>query len=221
MSFNIVEPSNLDDKILYIEFRNINKNNALSLLMLDELAAILSQKHLRNKYQVIVFRGYKDSSFSAGADLKDVKSLKKMNKIDIYHNKLNLVLTKLSKLKALKVSVLKDFCIGAGFIFAMHTDICIANSSCLFSIPASKLNIKLPKAQLDFLFNKYPKNLLLKEILLTGRNFTATEALNFHLINLVYQDKDFKKSYLKFLSSFTKNDKKIQEYYFNKIYIRR
>ena len=49
MSFNIVKPSNLDDKILYIEFRNINKNNALSLLMLDELAAILSQKYLRNK----------------------------------------------------------------------------------------------------------------------------------------------------------------------------
>ena len=77
MSFNIVKPSNLDDKILYIEFNNINKNNALSLLMLDELAAILSQKYLRNKYQVIVFRGYKDSPFSAGADLNDVKSLKK------------------------------------------------------------------------------------------------------------------------------------------------
>ena len=64
----------------------------------------------------------------------------------------------------------------------MYTDICIVNDNCLFSIPASKLNIKLPKSQLDFMFNKFPKNKLLKEVILTGRKFSAYEALNFHLI---------------------------------------
>ena len=100
----------------------------------------------------------------------------------------------------------------------MHTDICIANSNCLFSIPASRLNIKLPKEQLDFLLKKFPKNQLLKEVIFTGRKFTASEALNFHLINIVYQDKNFKKNYLEFLANLSIKDKKIREYYFNKVF---
>ena len=69
--------------------------------------------------------------------------LKKTNNIEIYHKKLNAVLNKVRKLKVIKVSIINDFCIGAGFIFAMYTDICIVNDNCVFSVPASKLNIKL------------------------------------------------------------------------------
>ena len=56
----------------------------------------------------------------------------------------------LNKLQLVKVSIIKSYCIGAGFILAMNTDICLANTNCLFSIPASKLNIRLPSNQLDF-----------------------------------------------------------------------
>ena len=218
MPSNVISSTNIDNNILEIEFKNIRNNNALSLLMLDDLLKILSQKNLNKKYQVIVFKGYKNSPFSAGADLNDIKMLKKINNIEIYHKKLNAVLNKLKKLKIIKVSVINDFCIGAGFILAMYTDICIVNDNCIFSIPASKLNIKLPKPQLDFMFNKFPKNKLLKEVILTGRKFTASEALNFHLINVVYQNKNFKKKYLDFLSNFMKNNEKITGYYFKKLY---
>ena len=218
MPSNVINSTNIENNILNIEFKNIRNNNALSLLMLDDLLKILSQKNLNKKYQVIVFKGYKNSPFSAGADLNDIKILKKMNNIEIYHKKLNAVLNKLRKLKIIKVSVINDFCIGAGFIFAMYTDICIVNDNCLFSIPASKLNIKLPKSQLDFMFNKFPKNKLLKEVILTGRKFTASEALNFHLINVVYQNKNFKRKYLDFLSNFIKNNKKTTGHYCKKLY---
>ena len=218
MSSNVIKLTNIDDNILNVEFKNIKNNNALSLRMLDELFAILSKKTLNKTYQVIVFKGYKNSPFSAGADLNDIKFLKKMNNIEVYHKKLTAVLNKLNKLEIVKLSILNDFCIGAGFIFAMYTDICIANNNCIFSIPASKLNIKLPKSQLDFLLNKFPKNKLLKEVILTGRKFTASEALNFNLINVVYQNRDFKKKYIEYLSNFTTNINKTTEYYFKKLY---
>ncbi|MBV68563.1 MAG: hypothetical protein CMJ08_02030 [Pelagibacterales bacterium] len=218
MPSNVINSTNIENNILNIEFKNIRNNNALSLLMLDDLLTILSRKNLNKKYQVIVFKGYGNSPFSAGADLNDIKMLKKTNNIEIYHKKLNAVLNKLRKLNIITVSVINDFCIGAGFIFSMYTDISIVNDNCIFSIPASKLNIKLPKSQLDYIFNKFPKNKLLKEVILTGRKFTAYEALNFHLINIVYQNKNFKKKYLDFLSNFMKNDEKIRGYYFKKLY---
>ena len=76
MSSSIVKSTILNEKILFLEFKNSKKNNALSLKMIDELIAILSQKNLEQKYQIIVFRGHNDSSFSAGADLDDIKALK-------------------------------------------------------------------------------------------------------------------------------------------------
>ena len=49
----------------------------------------------------------------------------------------------------------------------MYTDICIANQDCLFSIPASKINIKLSKTQLNYLlYEKFPANKLLQEIII-------------------------------------------------------
>ena len=218
MTFNVVTSTKMDDKILSIEFNNANKNNALSLKMLDELYSLLSQKKLIKKYQIIVFKGHNDSSFSSGADLDDIEMLKKKNNLDIYHSKLNRVLCKLKELKVIKVSIINNFCIGAGFIFAMYTNICIANESCIFSVPASKLNIKLPEKQLKFLLNKFPKNQFIKEIIFSGRKFSALEAYRSNLINLVYKNRDFKNNYLEYLLELIKREDKIRKYYFSKIY---
>ena len=138
--------------------------------------------------------------------------------MNLYHRKFNKVLNKLREIKVIKVSVINNFCIGAGFIFALNTDICIANYNCIFSIPASKLNIKLPRVQLDFLLKKFPKNQLLKEVIFSGRKFTASEAYNFNLINMILLDKNFKKNYLEFLSELTKGNKEILKHYYTKIY---
>ena len=194
MSSSIVKFSLLSKKILFLEFKNTKKNNALSLKMIDELTAILSQKNLEQKYQIIVFRGHNDSSFSAGADLDDIKNLNRGNNIDLYQDKLNSLLNKLKQLRVLKISAINKFCIGAGFIFAMYTDICIANEDCLFSIPASKINIKLSETQLNYLLMKFPANKLLQEVILSGRKFTALEGYNFNIINIIYPNKNFKKS---------------------------
>ena len=218
MSSSIIKSLILNEKILFLEFKNSKKNNALSLKMIDDLSAILSQKNLQQKYQIIVFRGYNDSTFSAGADLDDIKFLNRENNIDLYHKKLNSLLNKLKELKVIKISAINSFCIGAGFIFAMYTDICIANENCLFSIPASKLNIKVSDTQLNFLLKKFPANKLLQEVILTGRNFTASESYNFNLINIIYPNKNFKKQYLEYLSELISNDINIHNYYARKLY---
>ena len=170
MSSSIIKSLILNEKILFLEFKNSKKNNALSLKMIDDLSAILSQKNLKKKYQIIVFRGYNDSTFSAGADLDDIKFLNRGNNIDLYQDKLSSLLSKLKRLRVLKISAINKFCIGAGLIFAMHTDICIANQDCLFSIPASKINIKLSKTQLNYLLMKFPANKLLQEVIYQVEN---------------------------------------------------
>lgn len=217
MSDHIILSTLFNNQVLSVELKNIKKSNALSLKMLNELLELLSEKKIAKKYRLLILKGYKDSPFSAGADLSEVKELKKKNNIQRYHSKLNKLLKLLNKLDLIKISILKSHCIGAGFILAMNTDISIANSSCSFSIPASKLGIKLPSYQIQLLKKKFPNNLLLKEVLFTGRKFSSQEAYNFNMVNLVLDNKNFNNNYLNYIENFIKNSKETLDYYYQKL----
>ena len=217
MGGQIVLSTLFSDQVLSVELKNTQKSNALSLKMLNELLELLSDKKIAKKYKLLVLKGYKDGPFSAGADLAEIKKLKRNNNIELYHTKLNKLLKLLNKIDLIKISVLKSHCIGAGFILAINADIMIANSSCFFSIPASKLGIKLPSYQIQFLKSKFPNNTFLKEILLTGRKFSSQEAYNFNIVNLIFDDKNFYKNYLNYIEDLIKNGKKTLDYYYKRL----
>ena len=214
----IIKSTMFSDKILVIEFKNPKKNNALSLKILDELLELLSQRNIFKRSRVVVFKGFNDSSFSSGADLNEISKLKRENNISIYHNKFNKVLKTIKTLKIVKISIIKSYCIGAGLILALNTDIRIANASCTLSIPATKLGVKLPDYQISLLLQKFPKNHLLKEVILSGRKFSSAEAYNFNLLNIVFNDKNFKNNYLKYLENFALTDEKLMIDYFRVLY---
>ena len=214
----IIKSTMFSDKILVIEFKNPKKNNALSLKILDELLELLSQKDIFKRSRVVVFKGFNDSSFSSGADLNEISKLKRENNISIYHNKFNKVLKTIKTLNIVKISIIKSYCIGAGLILALNTDIRIANASCTLSIPATKLGVKLPDYQISLLLQKFPKNHLLKEVILSGRKFSSAEAYNFNILNIVFNDKNFKNNYLKYLENFALTDEKLMIDYFRVLY---
>ena len=214
----IIKSTMFSDKILVIEFKNPKKNNALSLKILDELLELLSQRNIFKRSRVVVFKGFNDSSFSSGADLNEISKLKRENNLSVYHNKFNKVLKTIKTLNIIKISIIKSYCIGAGLILALNTDIRIANASCTLSIPATKLGVKLPDYQIGLLLQKFPKNHLLKEIILSGRKFSSTEAYNFNILNIVFNDKNFKNNYLKYLENFTFTDDKLMKDYFKVLY---
>ena len=80
MTGEVIFSTILDKKVLSIELKNPSKNNAISINMLDTIANFLSKKEACNKFKVIVFRGFKDSGFSAGADLNEIKRFEKLTK---------------------------------------------------------------------------------------------------------------------------------------------
>ena len=214
----IIKSTMFNDKILVIEFKNPQKNNALSIKILDELLELLSMRNIFKRSKVVVFKGFNDSPFSSGADLNEISKLKREKNLSIYHNKFNKVLKTIKTLNIIKISIIKSYCIGAGLILALNTDIRIANASCTLSIPATKLGVKLPDYQIGLLLQKFPKNHLLKEIILSGRKFSSTEAYNFNILNIVFNDKNFKNNYLKYLENFSLTDEKLMMNYFRVLY---
>ena len=214
MSSNMIFNKLYEKKILKIEFNNVSKKNALSLEMLEETASKLSQSNFITKFKCIVITGTKRSAFSSGADLDDIKKLINKNNMNFYHKKMNNLLKIITKLKIPVISIIRSHCFGAGFILALHSDILIAAESALFCIPASKLNIKIPKKQISYLQKKINQSFF-KDIILTSRKFKASEAYSQNIINAYVKDEELDNFTNNYLNEIVNKEKKINAFYLN------
>ena len=214
MSKNVIFNESFANKILKIELNNLSKKNALSLEMLTEIASKLSQNNYIKKFKCLVIAGAKKSAFSSGADLDDIRKLIASKNINFYHKKMNNLLKVITKLEIPVISVIRSHCFGAGFIIAMHSDIIIAAESSSFCIPASKLNIQIPKKQILHLLTKINKGFF-KDIILTSRKFTASEAYSQNVINACVKDKELENFTDNYFNQIVNKEKKINTFYLN------
>lgn len=214
MSENVIFNESFTDKILKIELNNLSKKNALSLEMLTKMASKLSQNNYIKKFKCVVITGTKKSAFSSGADLDDIRKLIASQKINFYHKKMNNLLKIITKLEIPVISVIRSHCYGAGFIIAMHSDIIIAAESSSFCIPASKLNIQIPKKQILHLLKKINKGFF-KDIILTSRKFTASEAYSQNVINAYVKDDELESFTDNYFNQIVNKEKKINTFYLN------
>jgi enoyl-CoA hydratase/carnithine racemase len=96
----------------------------------------------------------------------------------------------------------------------MHSDIIIAAESSSFCIPASKLNIQIPKKQILHLLTKINKGFF-KDIILTSRKFTASEAYSQNVINACVKDKELENFTDNYFNQIVNKEKKINTFYLN------
>ena len=208
----ILKTTQFKDRVLNIEFKNTKKSNALSLSMLDSLNKLLLNKKNISNYSCIIFKGYKEGPFCSGADLLDLNQDKKKSVIK-YQKKLQTVLKNLVSINIPKISLINSYCYGAGLIFALHTDITIANTKAEFCIPAVKLGIKLPNEQIRYLHKKNINTFFLSDILLSGRKFGAAEAYNSKMLSMTINEKKFKTKCNIYIDNLVKNKLHYMSYY--------
>ncbi len=199
-------------KILKIEFFNPKKNNAISLLMLDELIYLLDNKKYLNNFKFIVFSGYNEGPYSSGADLDDIKKLIKKSQTNVFHNKINKIINLINNLNLPLVSFIKSYCYGAGFILALQSDILIADKQTKFCFPAINMKIEIPIKQINNMKKKINLTFL-KDILITSREFSASEAYKHGIISYLVDSKSYMKKKDELLNLISSKEKKITSYY--------
>lgn len=204
----IVKTTLLKNKVLCIEFKNPKKFNALSTDMLNELNLLFEKKIFLTKFSFIIFKGFNNGPFSSGADLSEIHI---KNKLIKYQNLLEKVLSKMKIVKVPKVSFINGYCYGAGFLIAMHTDITISNKNSEFMLPLIKMNAKISKKLMQYLFSKNINNFFLREILISGRKFSAKDAYAANMISILIK-KDFINACNNYISNVVKYDKSILHY---------
>ena len=177
----------LGESMAWVNLDRPEVRNALNSELIRELTEVFDWLNSRDDIRVIILKG-NGKCFCAGADLAYMKDMAGYS-----YNQNIADAEKLSKLfqtiyfcnKAVIVDV-HGACIGGANGIIAAADIVIAEKETKFAFSEVRLGIT-PATISPFVVQKIG-NTTAKELMLTGRRFTAEEAKAFHLVNVVVDE---------------------------------
>ena len=177
----------LGESMAWVNLDRPEVRNALNADLIRELTAVFEWLNSRDDIRVIIVKG-NGKAFCAGADLAYMKEMANFS-----YNQNIADAEKLSKLfqtiyycdKAVIVDV-HGACIGGANGIIAAADIVIAEKTTKFAFSEVRLGLT-PATISPFVVQKIG-NTAAKELMLTGRRFTADEAKYFRLVNVVVSE---------------------------------
>ena len=177
----------LGESMAWINLDRPEVRNALNPELIRELTEVVDWLNSRDDIRVIILKG-NGKAFCAGADLAYMKEMAGFS-----YNQNIADAEKLSKLfqtlyfcdKAVVVDV-HGACIGGANGIIAAADIVIAERETKFAFTEVRLGLT-PATISPFVVSKIG-NAAAKELMLTGRRFTADEAKDFRLVNVVVNE---------------------------------
>ncbi|MPZ75880.1 MAG: hypothetical protein GEU77_05100 [Deltaproteobacteria bacterium] len=159
--------------------------NVLDLDLLRELDQMLSLCADDKAIDVVVLRGAGTRAFSAGVDIRDHTREKVPEMLAVVHN----VIRKLLALPQVTIAAVRGVCLGGGCEVASSCDLVIASEESSFATPEIHVGCYPPVAVARFssLIGYHRA----AEMILTGRRYTAEEALGLGLVNRLVSSDQF------------------------------
>lgn len=174
----------LGESVAWVNFDRPEVRNALNPVMISELTEAIDWLGSRDDIRVIVLKG-NGKAFCAGADLAYMKAMAgfsyEENVADA--ERLSKLFQTLWFCNKAVVSVVHGACIGGANGLVAASDVVIAERSTKFAFTEVRLGLT-PATISPFVVTKTGLTAA-KELMLTGRRFTAEEALSFRLVNVV------------------------------------
>ena len=174
-----------DGGIAYLVLDNPARLNALTSAMWAALPRLLAHAEADEAVRVIVLKGAGGKAFSAGADISEFESARTGDAVKAYDALNHAAFEALLGAGKPTVAMIEGFCLGGGLGIAACCDLRIANEAASFAIPAAKLGLGYHPRWVRTLLNLAPPASV-KEMLFTGRRFSAAEALSMGLVNRVH-----------------------------------
>ena len=177
----------LGESMAWVNLDRPESRNALNAEMIHELTEVFSWLGSRDDIRVIILKG-NGKSFCAGADLNYMKAMAQFSRAENMNDA-----QRLSKLfqtlyycdKAI-ITVVHGACIGGANGIIAASDIVIAETHTKFAFSEVRLGIT-PATISPFVIQRIGHTAA-KELMLTGRLFSAQEAHEMKLVNAVVEE---------------------------------
>jgi cyclohexa-1,5-dienecarbonyl-CoA hydratase len=153
--------------------------NVINIAMIGEIIDALQEISSDPATRLLIIRG-EGRCFSAGMDVADHLPDKVRKMLNEMHN----LLTRLAYLEIPVISVLHGMAFGGGLEIAMMADFVYAESGCKIGQPEIQLGV-FPPVAIAF-YSDWVGVRVAKDLVMTGRTFTADEAFRKGLLNDVF-----------------------------------
>ena len=169
----------------WLTFNNPARRNAISIDMWEAIPKALDRFEQDPDVRVIVLKGEGDKAFVSGADVSQYeKQRSSAEGIQYYEEIAGRVTERLQSCDKVVIAMIRGYCLGAGVNIALCCDLRIAAEDAKLGIPAAKLGLGYRAASLknlvDIVGPAYAR-----EVLITGRHFSAGEAKTMGLVHRV------------------------------------
>jgi len=157
--------------------------NSLNTALLEKLRAALEDAESDGTVRSIVITGAGSRAFCAGADVKELKDKSQAEAKDLslwFQDITNYM----ERLRKPIIARINGFCLGGGLELAMACDFRIASDNSVFGLPEVNLGI-IPGGGATQRLTRLIGKTKAMEMLMTGEQIDAEEALRLGLVNRV------------------------------------
>jgi enoyl-CoA hydratase len=182
-----------DNHIAWLILNRPEKRNAMGLAFFEEIGDLFDDFERNPDIRVVVIRA-EGKSFSAGTDLEEAAALVSQRSADARHKMQKNILelqegfTKIERCRKPVIAAIHSHCVGGGMDMICACDMRLATKDAVFSIRETRLGIVADLGTLQRLPHIIGQGRF-RELALTGRDFTAQEALQMGLVTRICDDR--------------------------------
>ncbi len=180
MEFKNLKTENIDG-VLWITVNRPDKLNALNRATLGEIDTVICDAANDDDVHAVVITGAGEKAFVAGADITELNTLGAIEAKE-FALRGQAIFRRIERLGKPVVAAVNGFALGGGCELAMACHIRIASSNAVFGQPEVKLGLIPGYGGTQRLPRLVGKGRAM-ELLLSGRNVAAEEALAIGLVN--------------------------------------
>lgn len=159
--------------------------NAMNYEMLQRFPQVVEALESDPDVRVVVFRGAGEQAFAAGADISEFKERRSTPELAKHYNEVSeRAAASVEGMKKPTIAMIFGFAMGGGCQLAAVCDLRFAADTAKMGVPAAKLGLAIGLGYARRLTQLVGPGYA-KEILFTGRAFTAQECYDMGLVNRV------------------------------------
>ncbi len=173
--------------VLEITLNRPEKRNALSMEMLHQFDAAITQANRTPDARVVVIRG-EGKVFSAGIDVSNLLGLAESHgphwqqRMRTITDEIQQIITRLERLELPTIAVLHGYCLGLAYELALACDIRVAAEGTMLGLPETRLGM-IPDVGGTTRLTRIAGPARAKELIMTGRQIDAALAEQWGLVN--------------------------------------
>ena len=178
----------LEDGIIFLSVNRPDKLNALNTQVLMELKSFFESLKNNKEAHSILFSGEGEKAFIAGADIKGMLTMNPSEAREFA--RLGQEVSLMFENSPLPIlAAIDGFALGGGCEMAMSCDILYATEKSVFGQPEINLGL-IPGFGGTQRLGRYVGRARAKELIYTGANFKASQALDWGLISKMFSSRD-------------------------------